>query len=207
GHIVPMMVFAQKLAAASNVIVTFVNTHDSQARMSKASSLPSNIRFVQISDGLPVDYDRSANFDQFTRSVDNMGDALTDLITELQKSDTPISCVIADSFLPWTFDVARKFHLPWVFFWTQSVAAYVFYTHLHQLISNGHFPPKKSDKIEYIAGLPTLQHEDLPSFIQTGDASDFVLQLIFRQFELVDKADWIVGNTIYELESEAADSM
>lgn len=146
GHINPMVMLAQNLAA-NGVLVTFVNTHYTHARMSKASANLglANVRWEKISDGLPLDYDRSANFEQFARRVDRMGDALEELIQDLQHNGhPPISCLIADSFLPWTLGVARKFNLPWVFFWTQSVASYVFYTHLSHVIANGHFPPRDS---------------------------------------------------------------
>eukprot|EP01018_Ginkgo_biloba_P005998 Gb_26148 [translate_table: standard] len=216
GHINPMIVLSQILAS-KGIVVTFVNTHDTHTRITKSAagskeisfSQAPGIRIAQISDGLPLDFDRSANFDEFVRSVDNMGSALEDLIHDLNmKAEPPISCVIADSFLPWTLDVAKKFNLPWVFFWTQSIASYVLYNHLPHIISNGHFPPTKWDEeIKYIQGLPTMQPQDLPSFIQKGDRSDLVLQLIFRQFELLDEADCIIGNAIYELESEASDAV
>lgn len=64
-----------------------------------------------------------------------------------------------------------------------------------------------ADKIDYIPGLPTLDPEDLPSFVQKGQASDFVLQLIFCQFKLLGEADWVIGNSVYELEREASDAI
>eukprot|EP01018_Ginkgo_biloba_P015410 Gb_14879 [translate_table: standard] len=220
SHMLPMMQFSEKIAS-KGILVTFVNTQHSHAMMTEFLRLGDenrfhtgydNLRFAQISDGLPLDFDRSAHFDEFLVSIDNMGGALEDLICELNQKDPPVTCIIADSFLPWTLDVAKKFDLTWVFFWTQSISVYAMYYHLPDIIANGHFPPKKSGnpmdtRVDYIPGLPSLQPQDLTSFIQTGDTSEFLLQLIIRQFKSIHQADWIIGNTVYELERGASDAV
>jgi len=90
------------------------------------------------------------------------------------------------------------------------VSVYAIYRHLSIIISNGHFPPKREDPkdiIDYIPGLPPLQPEDLPSDIQTGDTCNLLHRLVVQQLPLLDETEWIIGNTVYELEREASDGV
>ncbi|KAH9310609.1 hypothetical protein KI387_025644, partial [Taxus chinensis] len=136
------------------IVITFVNTEVNHSRMIKTrnnrngiSEDPScNIRFVQISDGLTLDFNRRANPGEalnalMTTARASAEDLIHSLVT--QGCDPPISCVIGSSFLPWTFNVAKKFELPWVAFWSQAVSVHVIYRHLSMIIDNGDFPPKK----------------------------------------------------------------
>ncbi|KAH9310613.1 hypothetical protein KI387_025648, partial [Taxus chinensis] len=217
GHINPLIRLSEKLAA-QGIVITFVNTEVNHSRMMKArnnrngiSEDPSfNIRFVQISDGLPLDFNRTANpVEAFNALMSTARVSAEDLIQNLktQGCEPPISCVIGSSFLPWTFNIAKKFELPWVAFWSQAVSVHVIYRHLSMIIDNGDFPPKKQANIDYIPGLPPLRPEDLPSDIQAGDPSNLVHQLILQQLPALEEAAWIIGNTVYELESQASDAI
>eukprot|EP01018_Ginkgo_biloba_P031123 Gb_30407 [translate_table: standard] len=215
----PLMHLSEKLAS-KGLVITFVITEYIHSRMVKARADGTNIfdpafdiHVAQISDGLSLDFDRLANSLEYYHAVNNMGSAFEGLlmsINKLNKAD-PVSSIIASSFLPWTFDVANKFHLPWIFFWSQSATCFVLYNHLQEIISNVHFPPKKTDKgdttIDYIPGLPLMQPRDLPFQVKDNDLASFMHQLISCQFQLLDKADWVIGNTVYDLESEANDAV
>ncbi|KAH9310622.1 hypothetical protein KI387_025657, partial [Taxus chinensis] len=217
GHINPLIRLSEKLAA-QGIVITFVNTEANHSRMMKArnnrpgiSKDPSfDIRFVQISDGLPLDFNIRANpGEAFNALMTTARASAEDLIHNLKTRgcEPPISCVIGSSFLSWTFNVAKKFELPWVAFWSQAVSVYVIYRNLSMIIDNGDFPPKKQGIIDYIPGLPPLQPEDLPSDIQTGDTSNLLHQIIVQQLPYLEEAAWIIGNTVYELESQASDAI
>eukprot|EP01018_Ginkgo_biloba_P028166 Gb_35630 [translate_table: standard] len=164
-----------------------------------------HIHLAQIYDNLPLDFDRSAHPSEYSEAINNMGSTLEKLIHELNtKTDPPVSNIIASSFFTWTSDMANKFGLQWVFFWSQSVTCFAICNHLSDIVSNGHFPPKKTeDIIDYIPGLPPLEPKDLPSHIQDGDSAPNMLQTLSTQFKLVSRADWVIGNTVDDLESEA----
>ena len=155
GHLNPLIRLSQMLSSRG-IIVTFINTESNHSKMMKARSYHhdisvgdpnSNIRFAQVSDGLPLDFDREANVVEYSRSLNNeMRDSAEDLIQrhfEIEVGKRPFSCIIGSSFLTWTFLVAKKFELPFVAFWSMSVSVYTIYRHLSTIISNGHFPPKK----------------------------------------------------------------
>lgn len=217
GHINPLIRLSEKLAS-QGIIITFVNTDFNHSRMMKARNArhgmlenPSfNIRFVQVSDGLPFDFKRiSFSVEAFNAVTITMRASTEDLLQKLltQSCEPPVSCVIGSSFLPWTFNVAKKFELPFVPFWSQAVSVHVIYRHLSMIIDNGDFPPKKQGMIDYIPGLPPMHPEDLPSDIQSGDPSNVIHQLVVQQLPALKEASWIISNTVYELESQASDAL
>eukprot|EP00253_Pinus_taeda_P012513 PITA_12513 len=223
GHITPMMQFAKKLAS-KGVTVTFVTTHHRHQQITKAHThsaeqedpieqeahnLGLDIRSAQISDGLPLDFDRSARFNDFMRTVDNMGGELERLLHNLNKVGTAISCVIADTILPWSFEVTRKLGIPWISFWTQPTFLYSIYYHAHLLEDLRHSlyegtADEESISIDFIPGVPTLETRDLPSFIRETDAdSQYILDLLFKSFQVSREADWVLGNSFDDIESKA----
>eukprot|EP00253_Pinus_taeda_P007710 PITA_07710 len=210
------------MLSSKGILVTFMNTESNHSKMMKARTYHdgisvgsnSNIRFAKVSDGLPLDFNLGANPWEFDRCVMNeMRDSAENLIQSHIDTETgkPLfSCIIGSCFLTWTFRVARKFELPFVAFWPQCLSVYTIYRHLSLIISKGHFSPKKEDPkdmIDYIPGLPPLQPEDLPSDIQAGDTSNTLYQRVAEQFPLLDETEWIIGNTVYEVEKEASDAV
>eukprot|EP01018_Ginkgo_biloba_P018578 Gb_16816 [translate_table: standard] len=71
----------------------------------------------------------------------------------------------------------------------------------HQIVFDPAFHIQ--DMIDYIPGLPPLEPKDLPSHIQDGDSASYMNQTLSTQFELVSRADWVIGNTVDDLESDA----
>ncbi|XP_059077373.1 UDP-glycosyltransferase 86A1-like isoform X2 [Cryptomeria japonica] len=218
------MMQLSKTLAAKGLIVTFVTTYHWHAEITQANSCSSDpvlleanklglhIRSAQISDGLPLNFDRSSKFYDFMQSVDNMGEALEELMNDLNKKEAPISCVIADTLLFWSLDVTKRFGIPWISFWTQPVAVYSIYHNFHLLRSHGHYPPKGieelDDYIDYIPGVPNIQCKDLPSFLQLQDPnSDYVLDMLLKSYQSARRADWVLCNSFYELEAEAIKAM
>jgi hypothetical protein len=155
-----MMQFAKNLAS-KGLTVTFVTTHHRHSQIIKARSqsdqvdpihqdahnLDLDIRSAQISDGLPLDFDRSAGFSDFMQAVDNMGGELERLIHNLNKTGPPISCVIADTMLFWSLEVSKKLGIPWISFWTQPSVVYSIYYHAHLVEAQRHSHYKGSGKL------------------------------------------------------------
>ena len=100
----------------------------------------------------------------------------------------------------WALDVAKKFGLVGVAFFTQPCAVNSIYFHLHQGILN--LPISKETKI-LLPGVIELEPSDLPSFLylQYGMYPMF-WDLLVDPFNNIGKADWVLSNTVYELEPE-----
>jgi len=215
GHIIPMFNFAKKLAA-KGVIVTFVNTESCHANIIKshngedplishARSSGLDIRSAQVGDGLPVEFDRSLNHDEFMESLrTNMILHVEEFIAHLSTKEPPVSCFIADTFFVWPDRVAKKFEIPHVSFWTEAAVVFSIYYHWDLLVKNGHHPFLNNEHerlINYIPGVSALKVTDLPSYLQELDVSTVVHKLIYAAFQSAHGADWWVSNTVEEFES------
>ena len=79
-----------------------------------------------------------------TNAHDNAGIAITaseeEHHHEIFHFRPPISCLISDTFMPWTLDLARDMGIPRVEMWTASATAYIFGSSILPLISKGLLP-------------------------------------------------------------------
>ncbi|KAJ0967323.1 hypothetical protein J5N97_024240 [Dioscorea zingiberensis] len=221
GHIIPAIHLATKLAS-NGFTVTFVNTeaiHHQTLRAqnnnnddifagARASSL--DIRYELVSDGLPVALDRSLNHDQFMAALLYVLSAhIEELVKKIMGSDNPITCIIADTFFVWPATVSKKFGIRYVSFWTETALVYSLYYHMHLLRLHGHFGSydNREDTITYIPGVAEIEPTDLMSYLQETDTSSVVHQIIFKAFEEAKGADYVICNTVQELESETISAL
>ncbi|KAH9316958.1 hypothetical protein KI387_018727 [Taxus chinensis] len=220
GHIIPTFNLAKKLAA-KGVVVTLVCTHSCHARIIKsnngrdpfadyATRAGLDIRSALVSDGLPLHFDRSLNDHEFINSLlYNMESHVQEFLRDLQPKEPPISCIVADTFFVWPRRIANKFEIPYVSFWTESVMVFLINYNWDLLIKNGHHPftGNEGELINYIPGAPALKLTDLPSYLQESDVSTSLHTLIRQAFQSARTADWIVSNTVDELESRTVEEL
>ncbi|VFQ78947.1 unnamed protein product [Cuscuta campestris] len=221
GHVNPFVYLAVKLASVAGFTVTFVNTHYVHAQISKSLQAKNHnkyddlvavarksgldIRCVTVGDGFPLGFDRSFNHDQFKEGILHVFPAHVDeLVGELVRSggDPPVTCLIADTFFTWTSEIAGKYGLVNVSFWTEPALVLSLYYHLDLLKKNGHFASndKREDTIDYIPGVKAIKPKDLMSYLQSRDTCTVMHRIIYKAFEDVKKADIIICNTVQELE-------
>ncbi|KAG1354957.1 UDP-glycosyltransferase 86A1 [Cocos nucifera] len=226
GHINPATRLAIKLATMGFTI-TYVNTEavhhqSSQARRS-ASSIDHHIfadactsgldiRYELISDGLPMSFDRAANPIQFLHSLLYVFSAHVEELMRkvMREARPPITCLIADTFFVWPSTIAKKFGIPYVSFWTEPAVVFTLYHHMDILIKNGHFAScveNRKDTITYIPGVPAIEPTDLMSYLQETDTTSVLHQIIFKAFEEAKGADFVLCNTVQELEPETISAM
>lgn len=226
GHLTPMMHFSHALAA-SGFLVTFVTTHYRLAHIVHArqnqttehlfSTYHHQIRLVGLPDGLPPDHDRNPVSITFLDSVANLGAEFEALLQRLAQAvdadhDPPVTCIVSDSFLPWTQDVADKWRIPRVFFWTQSMAVGAAYISTSKIISGGYDPLAGTVKARgalplstCIPGLPAIDPYDLPFNCEIAFPKanmEWLLQVLNTQFGRINEAAWVVVNSFDELEGQ-----
>ncbi|KAF5446499.1 hypothetical protein F2P56_032123, partial [Juglans regia] len=201
GHINPMVEFSKRLEHRG-VKVTLVTTNFVYKDIQKEGS---SIAIETISDG----YDqgrisRADNFHVYLERFLQVGSrTLTELLEKLSRSDFPPNCIVYDPFLPWALDVAKKFGLLGAALFTQSWAVDVIYYHVHK----GELKLPLTESEVLLPGLPPLEPQDLPSFLYILGSYPGSLEMLTGQFSNIEKADWVLCNTIYELEQEAVDWM
>ncbi|KAK9941763.1 hypothetical protein M0R45_007457 [Rubus argutus] len=108
--------------------------------------------------------------------------------------------------MAWSLDVAKKFGIFGAVFFTQSCAVGNIYYHAYKGLLK--LPLANDDCEILIPGLQLpLEAVDLPSFLHDFGSYPAVYNMVVGQFSNVDKADWVLYNTFYELEEEVVDWM
>ncbi|XP_027358459.1 UDP-glycosyltransferase 74G1-like [Abrus precatorius] len=200
GHINPMLQFSKRLAQRG-VKVTLVTVVSNWKTICDKNF--TSIEVESISDG----YDDgglavAGSLEVYMETFWRVGpQTLAELVQKLASSSNPADCVIYDAFLPWALDVAKKFGLLGACFFTQSCSTNNIYFHVYQKLLE--LPLSKP---EYsLPGLPTLAPGELPSFLNKYGSYPEYFDVVVNQFCNIDKADWVLANTFYELEPGVVD--
>ncbi|KAK4478653.1 hypothetical protein RD792_005814 [Penstemon davidsonii] len=217
GHINPSIHLSLKLAA-KGFTITFVNTHSTHNQIIKSRKLDDiftgaresgfDIRYATISDGFPLTFDRSLNREQFMEGRIHVFPAHVDeLVGNLMGSDLPPTCLVVDTFSTWGSTIAKKYGLVYISLWTQPALVLSLFYHLDLLKENGHYGSNEGrnenkDNIDYVPGVGTIKPGDLISFLQETDTTKVMHRVIDKAFTDVKKADFIICNTVEELEPE-----
>eukprot|EP01018_Ginkgo_biloba_P026488 Gb_00587 [translate_table: standard] len=153
GHINPLMNLA-KLLASRGFFITFINTDwaenlifrkpDDVASVS-ARLLQQGLkfRFLSIPDGLPPEHGGVNNPTEFSQAMHKLGPPLEHLLRNVHiyaDGFPPITCIVTDSFMSCTHQVAINLGLPRVVFWTFCAAASIAQCNSRLLLSKGYIP-------------------------------------------------------------------
>ncbi|KAK7381288.1 hypothetical protein VNO78_33862 [Psophocarpus tetragonolobus] len=199
GHVNPMLQFS-KLLDRHGVKITLVTTRSYYHNL---QNVPPSIATESISDGFDKGWiSEGESFKAYSDKLWQVGSqTLADLIEKLDKLGDHVDCVIYDSFFPWALDVAKRFGIVGVAYLTQNMTVNSIYYHVH--LGKLQVPLKESEIS--LPNLPTLQHEDMPSFFFTYKEDPSLFDFFVAQFSNIDKADWILCNIFYELDKEIVD--
>nr|BBN60750.1 UDP-glycosyltransferase 74K4 [Glycyrrhiza uralensis] len=205
GHMNPMIQFSKRLVQRGvKVTLVTVVSHWRTISIKNLNLTYTNIEVESISDGyddggLEAAESLEAYKDTFWRVGQQ---TLSQLLQKLIASSTnPPDCVIYDAFLPWALDVAKKFGLLGAAFFTQSCSVNSIYSLAHQKLLELPF----SQTEYFLPGLPRLEPADLPSLLYKYGSYPGYFDIVVNQFCNFGKADWVLANTIYELEQEVVD--
>ncbi|KAJ8748177.1 hypothetical protein K2173_000585 [Erythroxylum novogranatense] len=189
GHINPMLQFCKRLEHKS-VNVKLVTTRFLAKSIMHRASSSTSIFLETISDGYDErGSDQAESAETYLETFCKVGSqTLTDLVQKLNDSGNPVDCIVYDSFLPWCLDVAKRCGLMGAVFFTQSCAVDSIYYHLYQGLIE---LPLKGTKIL-----------DMPSFLYRFGSYPAALNMLLRQFSNIEKADWVLCNTVYEFEQQ-----
>ncbi|XP_057871683.2 UDP-glycosyltransferase 85A1 [Cryptomeria japonica] len=212
GHVNPLNNFAE-LLAMRGVFITFVTTEWIHQRLllaagdHKPKDRGSNFRFLSIPDGLPPEHGRTAQLDEYLFALQSLGPALTSLLTAADKSVPPITCIVADSFLSCTAELAKNLGVPRVVFWTSCTTLAIMQANTDLLISEGHIPVEEEDLkskdklITCLPGkIPPIRPTDIMSFYREKHLSDNLYNIFLHESRINKMADYVLVNTFEELE-------
>ncbi|XP_041012402.1 UDP-glycosyltransferase 84B1-like [Juglans microcarpa x Juglans regia] len=216
GHINPLLRLGKRLVSRGlhvSLAITEIFLH----RMLKSSSSSSSstsinsisgIQLLFFSDGFSIDYDRKANLDHYVETLGKAGPVnLSNLIKDhFHRNHKKLSCIINNPFVPWVANVALEHNIPCAMLWIQPCALYAIYYRFYNNLNP--FPNLANPEISVeLPGLPLLQIQDLPSFVLPSNPFGSVPKLFAEMFQNIKKLKWVLGNSFFELEKEAIDSM
>nr|GEX51285.1 7-deoxyloganetin glucosyltransferase-like [Tanacetum cinerariifolium] len=155
GHINPMLKLA-KILHSKGFLITFVNTEFNHERLIRSRGsdavrgLPS-FRFQTIPDGLssPQNYDVTQDVPTTAKSVDETALVpFKSLLTKINDSYSPVTCIVADFFMVFTIEAAKEFNIPEILFWTSGAGSLICYDQYPNLLEKGLFPLKDLSYLE-----------------------------------------------------------
>ncbi|KAL7095879.1 hypothetical protein ACP275_10G050000 [Erythranthe tilingii] len=211
GHINPFVSLALKLAS-SGFSVTFVHfefLHQKLPKLdlfSEARESGLDIRYTTIKDGFPSEFDRGLHLEEHWESISlDLSGTIDEFVGKTIQSDPDsVHFLIADTITAWPAIIANKYNLINVSFWTQPALVFSMNYHLDLLREKGHFPWKgnTAEEINYIPGVKSLSTRDLIHYLTKTESESVITRISSLAFERVKKADFILHNTVQELESE-----
>lgn len=195
GHINPMLEFSKRLIQRG-VKVTLVTVVSNWKVVSRKNF--TSIEVESISDGYDEGGRAAAeSLEVYLETFRRVGaQTLAELLQKLAGSSHPPDCVIYDGFMPWALDVAKNFGLLAAAFYTQSCTTNTIYLHTYNKLLE--LPLTQTGYL--LPGLPKLEAEDLPSFLNRYGTYPGFFYVGLNQHSNIDKADWVLANTFYELE-------
>ncbi|XP_047981783.1 UDP-glycosyltransferase 86A1-like [Salvia hispanica] len=223
GHVIPFTNLAIKLAS-SGCIVTFVHPEFVHHMLAKADGVNVaevdpfirarqsglDIRYTTIRDGFPPDFDRILNYKQHWEAIFlDFPPRVDELIGNIIHSDNEAfkHFLVADTFYSLPATLAHKYNMLNVSFWTQPALVFTLYYHLDLLREKGYFPIQGEEEnviIDIIPGVEAIKFKtkDLTSNFHDLDETSITRRITVEAFEKVKQADFILINTVDELEHE-----
>ncbi|KAK4396375.1 UDP-glycosyltransferase 86A1 [Sesamum angolense] len=177
GHIIPFVNLAIKIASKGFSVTfahhEFVHHHISNSQynstdvdiFAQARSSGLDINYTTISDGFPIEFDRSADSDTYMESFfsrfPEKVDELVGKIVQSRSSSGSNFFLISDTFSLWPAKIAEKYGLVDVSFWTEPALVFSLYYHLQLLRENGHVPVNgRWENVDYLPGIQSINTKD-----------------------------------------------
>ncbi|CAJ2652641.1 unnamed protein product [Trifolium pratense] len=208
GHINPMMNLCKLLVFNNkNILVTFVVTEEWLSFIS-SDPKPDNIIFRSIPNVIPSELIRGRDHPAFMEAImTKMEEPFDELLDKLDYSP---SIIVHDTMLYWVVVVGNKRNIPVASFWTMSASIFSVFLHQHLLEQNGHYPINISEngdeRVNYIPGISSTRLADLP-LNDNSNRSKRMMQMTLKGFQWIHKAQYLLFTSIYELESQAIDTL
>ncbi|CAL0309661.1 unnamed protein product [Lupinus luteus] len=210
GHINPMMNLCKSLLSSTSlhghdILITFLVTQEWQTLIGTNYHMPHNITICTIPNVLPSELTRGSDFAGFYEAVMTKMEAPFEAF--LDQIETPVTLIIADTELLWVVPVANHRHIPVALLWTSSASVFSMFLHHDLFRPNGHLGTNLlehgEERVEYIPGVSSTRKADLPTIFDRNH--ERVLLLTLQCIERVKDAQYLLFNSIYEIEQQVID--
>ncbi|KAL2920776.1 UDP-glycosyltransferase 74F2 [Bienertia sinuspersici] len=202
GHICPMHQFCRRLVSKGVTTSLAITNYISTTLNPKSDG---HVRLVTISDGYDdTGFSGAESISAYLASLEATGsEALGGLIEEHIDTVNPVTCIVYDAFFPWGLNVAKKYGLLGATFFTQACGVnYFYYLAYHGKVTT----PVLTTPVD-VPGLPPLDAGDVPSLVSAPESYPAYFEMVMNQYSNMDKAGFVLVNTVYELEHKVVDVM
>ncbi|KAK9218394.1 hypothetical protein WN943_007031 [Citrus x changshan-huyou] len=212
GHVIPILEFSQCLAK-HGFRVTFVNTDYDHKRIVESlegkNDLGEQIRLVSIPDGMEPWEDRNDFGKLFEKVLQVMPGKLEELIEDINsREDEKLDCFIADGYMAWSMEVAKKMNVRGALFWPSSAASVALLFHIPKLIDDGiidsNGTPMSKQMFRIAPNMPEMNSGDC-FWTNIGDLNTqkIIFDLLDRNMRAMIALNFQLCHSTYELEPEA----
>ncbi|KAM3710569.1 hypothetical protein ACJW31_01G040200 [Castanea mollissima] len=200
GHINPMMNLCKALALKnSNILVTFVVTEEWLGFID-SDPKPDNLRFGTIPNVISSELVRAADIYSFAKATRTKLEA--PFVRLLDQLEPPVTVIMADTFLFWAVGIGNRRNIPVASFWPMSqYSMFTIIQHVDLLVKNGQLladSAKSEVHVDYIPGISSIQPKNIPFDVRNQQTMQMILEVI----SCVNKAQYLLLTSIYELESK-----
>ncbi|XP_068658158.1 UDP-glycosyltransferase 87A1-like [Aristolochia californica] len=230
GHVNPMMNLCE-LLASRELAITFVVTEEWLQYIASGGLKSANIRLASIPNVIPSEQNRGADFAGFVEAVSNKMEA--PFVRLLDELPGPISCIIADTFIPWVVEVGIRRNIPVASLWTMAPSVFSVLRHFDLFISNRHFPlddfpasafhnnqdrltknytGREDERVEYIPGISSIRLSDLYSIfrganLRSSRTGPSILERAIDSASAATKAQYLLFSSCCEFDIHATDTL
>ncbi|KAL3642600.1 hypothetical protein CASFOL_013415 [Castilleja foliolosa] len=222
GHINPFVNLALKIAS-KGFTITFVhlefihlrlskahhNNHTDVDLFSEARKSGLDIRYTTIGDDFPLEFDRDLNFPEYWNYLFHKFSVRVDefVAKTIQSHPGSVHFLVTDTVYAWPAKIADKYKLVNAVFWTEPAFIFALAYHWDVIREKGHSPLKDNMEVEidYVPGVESISTKDLMSYITDGES--IVAEGLFAAFMDAKKADFILLNTVQELEPNTVSAL
>ncbi|CAK8561294.1 unnamed protein product [Lathyrus sativus] len=220
GHINPMLQLA-KLLHLRGFYITFVNTEYNHKRLLNSMGPKAFDGFTDFDFEIIPEMNGDGHVSQDLQTLresirKNFINPFRELVARLDDSAKsglipPVTCLVSDSFMSVTTQVAEELALPVVLLVPSSACSFLSALHFRTLIEKGVIPLKDERyltneyldaKVDWIPGLQNFRLKDLLAFIRTTNPNDLMIEFIIEVVDRFQRASAIVFNTCNDLESD-----
>ncbi|XP_059659838.1 UDP-glycosyltransferase 87A2-like [Cornus florida] len=207
-HINPMLNLCRLLASKrDDILITCVVTEEWLGFLGSETK-PANFRFGSIPNVVPSEVGRGKDFLGFYEATLTKLEDPFERFLDLLEPPRP-SVIIYDTYLKWVVGVGNRRNIPVASFFTMAASVFSFFHHFDLLVQNGHFRADVSERgneiVDYIPGVPPTRIKDLTT-VYYDDARK-VLQRVLEAISWVQKAQYLLFTSTYELEAENIDAL
>ncbi|KAF8690721.1 hypothetical protein HU200_041100 [Digitaria exilis] len=227
GHVAPHVQLARVLRSRG-AHVTLVHTELHYRRLLRARGIDAKagddppaaedggIAVEVIPDGLSLDDPPRTLRAHHEAMERNCLEPFKSLLRDMLRRSPPVSCVVADTPMPFAAVAAREVGVPDVQFFTASACGLMGYLQFEHLLAHGVVPlPSGYDTdgsldkpLEWVPGMHGVRLRDLPTFCRvTAEEDDWLMRFHVHQMKTAASSTAVVLNTFYDMEKDVVDAL